>query len=217
VSAAVFNRRAALAGAASAAAVMAVAGAAVAASLPAAGVSADLGALIAESDRLDRLATYHYEHVWKPLRNRVEAAVAALPHTTIEHGEAVGGGPVIWSTAKPNSVSVTRAIVEMAKEGKDMKPAGLPHARALQAAHLRRQRAIARIHRESGWNKENERSDAMSEPWADAQDAVGAFLVRNATDLHAKVAFMVKHQMFDGRDWSAEMLADAAHLAKLEG
>lgn len=211
------NRRAALTGAASAAAVMAVAGAAVAASSAAAGVSSDLAALIAAADRLDHAATYHLNHVWKPMRDRVDAAIATLPHTTIEHGEAVGGGPVVWSTAKPNSVSVTRAIVDMAKGGKDMKSAGLVHARALQAAHLRRERAAATIRRKNGWDVENDRSDLMGEQSADAHDRVAVFLVRNAADLHAKVAFMVKHQMFDGMDWSDELLADAAHLAKMEG
>jgi hypothetical protein len=194
-----------------------VAGAAVPATKPAADVSPALAALIAAADCLDHAATYHCEHVWKPMRDRVDAAIAALPHTTIEHGEAVGGGPVIWSTAKPNSVSVTRAIVDMAKEGKDMEAAGLVHARALQAAHLRRERAAATIRRKNGWDVENERSALMGEQSADAHDRVAVFLVRNAADLHAKVAFMVKHQMFDGMDWSDELLADAAQLAKMNG
>lgn len=214
---AAISRRAALTGVASGAAVMAVSGLAVAANKPAAGVSPDLAALIAAADHLDNAATHHFERVWKPMRDRVDAAIAALPHTTIKHGEAVGGGPVIWSTAKPNSVSVTRAIVDLAKEGKDMEDAGLVHARALQAAHLRRERAAAAIRRENGWDAENERSDAQGEQAADAHSRVAVFLVRNAADLHAKVAFMVKHQMFDGMDWSDELLADAAHLAKLEG
>ncbi len=211
------SRRAALTGVASTAAILVGAGAAVAATKSDAGVSPDLAELIAAADRLDGAATHHFEHVWKPMRDRVDAAIAALPHTMIEHGEAVGGGPVIWSTAKPNSVSVTRAIVDLAKEGKDMEAAGLVHARALQAAHLRRERAAATIRRQNGWDAENERSDAHGEQAADAHSRVAVFLVRNAADLHAKVAFMIKHQMFDGMDWSDALLADAAHLAKMEG
>jgi hypothetical protein len=216
VSAAI-SRRAALTGAASGAAVMAVAGLAVAATTPAGGISPDLAALIAVAKRIEAEANSFDKLVCLPLNKRVEAAVAALPHTTVDAGPSVSGGRVNWSTANPTSVVVTRSIVEMGKEGKDMGAAGLKQARTIQAAHIRRERAADRIHRNSSYIEANNRSDAYGAQSADAADKVAVFLVTNAADLHAKIAFMVEREMFDGMDWSDELLADAAHLAKMEG
>jgi hypothetical protein len=193
---------------------------AIAAALPAearSGVSQDFAELLAKADRASAASTLYYETVWKPLSERVQAAIEALPHTTVDAGQSMGGGRVIWSTAKPTSIATTRTIVTMAREGKDMASAGLVQARHITAAHLRRERASARIRRDSGLDAVGERSDALASVAADAQSEVATFPVGTPIDLAAKLAFMVDHEMGDGMDWLEELHTDARHIAKLEG
>lgn len=197
--------------------------AAVGASIPAAAVASDtsdrstkFAALLRQAEQADAALTHHNQHVYQPAHARATAAVTALPHTTLDAGPSMGGGRVIWSTAKPSTVSVAQSIVEMAAEGKDMQGAGLRFARTLMAAQRWRDRAISRIRRDTGFAEAADRCDALSEACSAAQSAVAAYPISAATDLAAKLAFMVKHQMGDGMDWLEELHADARRIAKLE-
>lgn len=177
--------------------------------------SAEFASLLSEAEQADAVLTYHNQHVYLPAHARAKAAITALPHTSVDAGPSMGGGRVIWSTAKPSTVGVARSIVEMAAEGKDMQGAGLRFARTLTAAQCRRERAISRISRDTGCTEAANRSDALSEACSAAQSAVAAYPVSSAADLAAKLAFMVKHQMGDGMDWLEELHADARRVAKL--
>lgn len=143
-------------------------------------------------------------------------AIAALPHTTLDAGESFSGGRVIWCTSKPSTVAIARSIVEMAKEGKDMDGAGLQYARTLTAAHRRRERTIACIHRDCGLDAECERNDALNNAEAELHNQVASLPVSTAIDLRAKLSFMVKNQMGDGIDWLDELLTDADRIASRE-
>lgn len=178
--------------------------------------SAEFASLLREAERADAALTHHNQHVYLPAHARATAAITALPHTTLDAGPSMGGGRVIWSTAKPSTVGVARSIVEMAAEGKDMQGAGLRFARTLMAAHRRRERAISRISRDTGCAGASDRRDALSEACSAAQSAVAAYPVSSATDLAAKLAFMVEHEMGDGMDWLEELHADARRIANLE-
>jgi hypothetical protein len=181
------------------------------------GISPELSALIATADEASAASDLHYETVWEPLDQRVQAAIEALPHTTVDAGLSMGGGRVIWSTAKPASVATTRTIVAMAREGKDMASAGLVQARFVTAAHLRRERASARIRRDNGVQAAIERDNELSDLSADAQCEVARFPVSTSADLAAKLAFMIERQLGNGMDWLEELHADARRIAKMEG
>lgn len=63
----------------------------------------------------------------------------------------------------------------------------------------------------------NQESDDRAAADANAEYAVACFPCRTATDLHAKLAFMVARNMDDGTEWLHMLLADAARISKLEG
>lgn len=209
------TRRSMILGTGLAAVSTAIPAAAVAGSCPS-DCSVAFASLLREAERAEAELTTHNQHVYLPAHARATAAITALPHTTLDAGPSMGGGRVIWSTDKPSTVGVARSIVEMAAEGKDMQGAGLRFARTLMAAQRRRERAISRISRDTGCAEASDRSDALSEACSAAQSAVAAYPVSSATDLAAKLAFMVKHQMGDGMDWLEELHADARRVAKLE-
>lgn len=179
-------------------------------------LSPDFVAVLNKAAQASAALGHHDQHVHLPAKARAFAAIEALPHTIVHVGPSLTGGQVVWSTEKPSTVAIARSIVNMAREGKDMAGAGLTHARALTAAHLRRERAISRILRDTGTAAAVERSDELGNECADAQSAVAAHPVSTAADLAAKLAFMVKHQMGDGMDWLEELHADARRVAKLE-
>jgi hypothetical protein len=56
-------------------------------------------------------------------------------------------------------------------------------------------------------------NNALNDAAAEALDRVALFPAATVADLHAKLSFMVKHDMGDGVDWLTELLADAERLA----
>ena len=62
-----------------------------------------------------------------------------------------------------------------------------------------------------------DRSNALNDAYADAESAVATHPVSTVTDLHAKLAFMIKNDMGDGRDWLEEIADDVARIANVEG
>jgi hypothetical protein len=179
-------------------------------------LSPDFAAVLDKSAQASAALARHDQHVHLPAKARASRAIEALPHTTVYAGPSLTGGQVVWSTEKPSTVAIARSIVDMAREGKDLAGAGLTHARALTAAHLRRERAISRIMRDTGTSAAVELSDELGNECSAAQCDVASYPVNTATDLAAKLAFMVKHQMGDGMDWLEELHADARRVARLE-
>lgn len=60
-------------------------------------------------------------------------------------------------------------------------------------------------------------NNALNDAYADALDAVALHPVSTVADLRAKLAFMSKHQMGDGRNWLDEISADVLRIASAEG
>ncbi|WP_230629344.1 hypothetical protein [Sphingomonas sp. Leaf37] len=179
-------------------------------------LSPDFAALLDKAAQASLALEAHERDVYLPAKAKAHAAIEALPHTTVHAGSGVTGGQVIWSTDKPTSVAIARSIVDMAREGKDMVGAGLVHARAVTAAHLRRERAAKRIRRAIGCTAAVERSDELGSECCTAQYAVALHPVTTAYDLAAKLAFMIEKDMGDGMDWLEELHADARRIAGLE-
>lgn len=180
-------------------------------------LSPKLAALIAATRAAEHASDEHQRLIHDPARDRAKAAIEAIPHTTINAGPSFSGGEVIWSTTKPSTVAIARSIVSMAREGKDMAGAGLVHARRVVAAQLRRERAITRIERDSGYAEAGRRWDELASAISDAQCAVAGHPVSTGADLAAKLAFMIERQMGDGMDWLEELHADARRIVGLEG
>ena len=180
-------------------------------------LSPDFAALLDRAAQASLALEAHERDVYLPAKAEAHAAIEALPHTTVNAGPSVTGGQVIWSTDKPTSVAIARSIVDMAREGKDMTGAGLSSARTVTAAHLRRERAVERIKRDTGCTAAVERSDELGSECCNAQYAVALHPVSTAFDLAAKLAFMIQHDMSDGMDWLEELHADARRIAGLEG
>lgn len=55
-------------------------------------------------------------------------------------------------------------------------------------------------------------NNALNDAAARALHQVADFPATTAADLHAKLSFMVEHDMGDGMDWLPELLADAERL-----
>jgi len=56
-------------------------------------------------------------------------------------------------------------------------------------------------------------NNALNDAAAEALDRVALFPAATVADLHAKLSFMVEHDMGDGRDWLTELLVDAERIA----
>lgn len=216
------NRRNIIGGAAALPAIV-IASCGVATPATASALSPDFAAVLADAAAASEALTFHEARVYAPAKARADALIATLPHTTVHAGPSLTGGQVVWSTNKPSSVAAARSIVRMAREGKNMAGAGLSHARALLAAHLRRERAAVRIYRDTGCATAVQRSDQLGNAWVDAQGVVGRHPVRTAADLAAKLAFMIENDMEgdgmagNGTGWLEILHSDARRVAGLEG
>ncbi|WP_426256845.1 hypothetical protein [Sphingomonas sp. DC2300-3] len=216
------NRRNIIGGAAALPAI-AIASYGATASASASTLSPDFAAVLADAAAVNAALIEHDKRVYAPAKARADALIAALPHTTVHAGPSLTGGEVVWSTDKPNSIAVARSIVNMARKGRDMAGAGDSYARALLAAHLRRERAASRIYRDTGCSAAVQRSNQLGNAWVDAQGVVGRHPVRTAADLAAKLAFMIKNDMEgdgmagNGGGWLEILHADARRVAGREG
>ena len=184
-------------------------------------VSPELLALIAAAEVAERTANHHTYHVHRPAaacnKAAIAAAEASAPHLTVDGGPSVVEGTrVVWSTEDPASVAGAQTIARMAKEGCAFDPGVVAAARKVVAAQLRRKRIIARAQLVD-LSAIIARNDQLNDATSDALDEVAHFPVATATDLQAKLAFMVKRDMGDGVDWLSELLADAQRLTKREG
>ncbi len=174
------------------------------------GVSAKLAELInAARETMARSDNYYYE-VEIPAHQRAEAAVAGIPHVTVPVNRP---DETYWTTADPHAARLARSIL-----------AGHPNRgrgkreplRRFLAADLRRKRRVERVRREVGLTAATAASNDYSDSNAAAEWDVARFPVASPADFHAKIAFMVERQMFDGLNHSEQMLADAARLAGVE-
>lgn len=171
------------------------------------GVSADLAALITAHDTAAADCQAFSDDVSVPTVEAAQAQADALPDVEMTINEMT-----FWASNRRHRALAT-AILAGARDTRDAyhKP-----YRSFLAAAKRRDRNVKRIYRVSGADAANDRQDAMYTVCADAQSAVAAHPVRTVADLHAKLAFMVKHDMGDGMDWTEELFADATRIAGVE-
>lgn len=210
---ATLTRRAAFTGAIAGTAVVSTAAVAVAApsTNPApVGVSSELSALMAAYDAAGLVYEQHQADIVEPLEADAAIRAAALPHTAMR----IDGRE--HSTANNDSVNLAFVLTKDVT-AREKRIYFYQQWRSMLAAHKRRERVKRRILRSPAIIAAIKRQDDLSSVWADAMGAVCHYPASTAADLHAKLAFMVKHRMFEGINWGEELLADAARLAKLEG
>jgi hypothetical protein len=171
------------------------------------GVSAELAALINAHDNIAAECQAFSDNVSAPTLEAAEAQANALPDVQMTINEMT-----FWTSNRRHQ-ALAAAILAGARDTRD---AYHQPYRSFLAAAKRRDRNVKRVHRVSGADAANVRQDAMYTMCANAQSAVAAHPVTNAADLHAKLAFMVKHDMGDGMDWTEELFADAARIAGVE-
>ncbi|WP_294271817.1 hypothetical protein [uncultured Sphingomonas sp.] len=173
------------------------------------GVSPALATLIAVSEEAWQVSEDHDNLLLKPADAAAKALASQIPHVAVD----IDGDPY-WTTANPGAVGVARGLIERDPARNHPNSAGL---RRLVAADLQRQRHRTRIHRDTGLTAAVDRSNALNDAYANAESAVATHPVSTVTDLHAKLAFMIKNDMGDGRDWLEEIADDVARIANVEG
>ncbi|MCT8002397.1 hypothetical protein NZL82_10960 [Sphingomonas sanguinis] len=172
-------------------------------------VSPALARLIAVSAEAWQVSEDHDNLILKPADKAAKALASQIPHVAVD----IDGDPY-WTTANPGAVNVARGLVERDPARNHPNSPGL---RRLVAADLQRQRLRTRIHRDTGLTAAVDRSNALNDAYANAESAVATHPVSTVTDLHAKLAFMIKNDMGDGRDWLEEIADDVARIANVEG
>ncbi len=207
------TRRAAFTGAIAVVAVVGTTAVAVAApptSPTLAGVSPELLALMTAYDAAGRAYEQYQADIVEPLEADAAIRAAALPHTAMR----IDGRD--HSTGNSDSVNLAFVLTKDVT-AREKRIDFYRRWRAMLAAHKRRERAKRRILRSPAIVAAIKQQDDLSSVWADAMGAVCHYPAGNAADLHAKLAFMVKHRMFEGVNWGDVLLADAARLTKMEG
>ncbi len=174
-----------------------------------AGVCAKLAELIDAANDARDVHNRHDAEVVEPLGQRVREAIDKLPHVAVPIRDDVS----FWTTANPEAVRTARALVRQYPAGRNEAIAPM---RKLSAAAHWRDRAADRIRRDMGLRDAQDRDHDLGAAMTDAEWKVANFPAATPADFHAKVAFMVGRQMFDGIDHSELMLADAARLAGRE-
>lgn len=171
-----------------------------------AGVSAKLAELIDGANDSRDAHGRHYREIVEPLARSVRDAVAGLPHVTV----MIRNDATFWTTANTEAVKTARSLVKMypADRREHMMP-----MRKLTAASIRRNRAADRIRRDMGIQAANDHNEDLLKRTVDDEWEVANFPAASPADFHAKVAFMVERQMFDGIDHSEMLMADATRLA----
>ncbi len=203
------SRRAVICGAGLSLAAVAASGMAAASISTVGGISPDLAALIAAVDKASRDADVFDETVFNPARDRANSAVDAIPHSSVN----IDDSPY-WTTANPGSVRVAERFVDQDPERR------LPDSKQLRrliAQSRLRDREARRIRNATGFSAAVARSNEMSDAICDAEWAVADFPCRTASDLHAKLSFMIARQMDDGIPVLKHLLPDAVRLAAAEG
>jgi len=169
-------------------------------------LSPAFAALIAANSAAEKACKDYNANVCTPLFAAARAQWEMLPHTTAVINDRV------YCTAEHQDVRLSRAIVAGIRD----KKTGRAH-RDFTAAAMLRQRAKDRIWVHSGAAAAGAQADQLSDVWADAQGSVCEHPVSTATDLHAKLAFMLEYGMEAEDGWFPYLVADAARVAKMEG
>lgn len=168
-------------------------------------------------------ARWYEANVAQPAAERLRSMQAAFPHFTIETPAGTDGLRYLkWSTADHADVSEAKNLVRFAKVARKH-PDAFPldaaavqrhkDARTFYAAHLRRERALARAARASGWAKAFKQDDKNALAWADAEEVLYRLPATNVAELALKVELMHAAGAFDYDYVPDAILADVRRIA----
>jgi len=110
-------------------------------------------------------------------------------------------------TASPGAVGISPALIALIADAGVLDEAGDRHQRFVV------ERAVG----DAAISAAIDENNALNDAYADALDAVALHPVSTFADLRAKLEFMSKHQMGDGRNWLDQVSADVLRIASAEG
>ncbi|WP_019515372.1 hypothetical protein [Sphingomonas sp. Mn802worker] len=150
------------------------------------------------------LAQHELIH-YTPIKAHVSALIDALPHTQVTLRDGA-----IWSSDDRVRIVAAEKIVRGASRPRHERYQAY---RDLLAGHKRRERAIARIRRETGLDAVLAESDRLGGIMATAQHAVLSAPAETITDLEAKLSLLVEVDEDDGEWLFPILLADVQRIS----
>lgn len=181
-------------------------------------VSPALTRLLRDYAAADEALDQFYEAVHNPAVEREHEMRAAYPD--IEHEIPMTGGHTrMFTTARTMDIAQARHIAtsEISAQCEHPAwPAKRKGARSFYAAHLRRERAFARIHRVCGLDAINARETALFVPYKAAVAGIAAFPITTLADLDAKMAHLLQNRTDQDDELFDAIQADVRHLVQQE-
>jgi hypothetical protein len=142
---------------------------------------------------------------YMPIKVRVTALIDALPHTQVTLSDGA-----IWSAEDRVRIAAAQNIVRGASKPRHERYQAY---RDLLAGHKRRERAVARIRRETGLDIVLQESDRLGGIMATAQHAVFTTSAETILDLEAKLSLAVEVEEDDGEWLFPILLADVQRIS----
>jgi len=189
-------------------------------SASAAQVSPKLLALLAEHKAADATIDRFYAAVFNPAVDRETAMRAAIPHIARETAAlSPSSHTIYWNTGDRHSIAHAAGIAKASKARSNQSEAWQQRrsdARSFYAAHLRRERALARVARDSGMDAAEAGESELYAPIKAARHAIYNYPVASLADVAAKLAFIESDNGMDGDDLLPLVIADVAQLVARE-
>lgn len=146
----------------------------------------------------ERKASRYETLICVPARQRLDDAVARLPHVTARY-EAISGSRM-FSTANRIDVASARGVASIlrglpeAERRERLRDPNIVAARSIAAAHHRRERAIARLPERVALTAANERSNRLGEESGALEDAFYSMPVQSLAELAHKLTVMTERE-----------------------
>ena len=154
-------------------------------------ISPALAKLLAHYAAADARLDRFYAEAWNPACDRCNAIVEAIPHVEKESAPLDGTSSAVrWSTADKHSIGHARGIASIPNRLQSQTEAWQRRrreARSFYAAHLQRERALARAHRETGLDAADAEERILDAAANAHYDAITAFPCLTIADLAAKL------------------------------
>lgn len=181
-------------------------------------VSPALDALLRRYAAHDAELSRFYASTFNPAVDRQRAMIAALPHTEVD-GSVQNDGRLIWSTANRLDVAQAKGIARI-PNAMQSQEAGWQdkrrRARSLYAAHLRRERAVARTGQLSGIDAASKQEASFYAVRRPLKGEIINFPAVSLQDLQAKLAFIERDEGMDGEDLLPLVMDDVRRLSSGE-
>ncbi|MCW6529733.1 hypothetical protein NED98_05695 [Sphingomonas sp. MMSM20] len=175
------------------------------------------------SDALDRFYEEEYlpaKQGWGAEVARHRALIEAIPHVEERGGTSVGGGPVIFSSAKSYSRSLAEQYVAIgAGDGDPAEgwPSTVRAARRFIEADDRRRSSIAALGSEPPFPARiRQREDEMFHPLVALDERIDAYPVTSLAELVLKIENMEQRGL-EPSEAAEQIFADVKRLSAMEG